>query len=421
MRLQLMRQRIGQRAWAWLVLCSVLFFVRGAGAQVADLNTRTSVFYEPSNSSDLLVVHPGARLAVKPTSWLALNAGYDADIVSGATEAVKRGPLSTVDVVTAATEFNDTRHVASGGFALTRDQTDLSALYSYGVESDYKSQAISVSAGTSFLQNNTRIVLSYTRGFDTVCTTAYSEASSPSNRLPLDSSQGCFSADAENRAERDVNLDNFQAAWTQNWTPVMNTQMVLTGALQNGFLENPYRAVEIAPAGDAALEHHPENRARMALALRVRYYVKPIKVAFGFGVRGYRDTWDILSHTYELSAERYILSWLRFMVRGRYYAQSGALFWSNDYTGGEPVTGPRGQYWSGDRELSPLSSYSLGGRFEAELNATRDERLAVLFKALRGGVALDAIKTDLDDFTWGTKVPDDTLAVLFTLTLGGSF
>ena len=55
------------------------------------------------------------------------------------------------------------------------------------------------------------------------------------------------------------------------------------------------------------------------------------------------------------------------------------------------------------------------------MNAARDERLALLFKAVRGGVALDAIKTNLDDFTWGSEVPDDTLAVLFTLTLGGSF
>jgi hypothetical protein len=309
----------------------------------------------------------------------------------------------------------------SGGLTLTRDQTELSATYSYGTESDYRSQAISVSAGTSFLQNNTRMVLSYSRGFDTVCTTAYSETDEPSNRLALTSSEGCFDSSADNRAERELNLDNFQAAWTQNWTPVMNTQVVLTGALQNGFLENPYRSVEVAPAGDTALEHHPENRARMALALRVRYYVKPIKVAFGFGARGYRDTWDILSHTYELSAERHLLPWLRFMARGRYYAQSRALFWSNDYTGGEPQTGPRGQYWSGDRELSPLSSYSLGGRFEIEKNAPRDERVALLFKALGGGVSLDAIKTDLSDFTWGTQKPDDTLALLFTLTVGGSF
>jgi hypothetical protein len=407
--------------WSWLYVASALLIVRGASAQVVDFDTRTSVFYEPSSSSDLMVIHPGARLVVRPASWFALRAGYDADIVSGATEAIKRGPLSTVDVVSAATDFDDTRHVMSGGFSLTRDQTDLSATYSNGTESDYASQAISVAAGTSFLQNNTRVVLSYTHGFDTVCTTAYSEADEPSNRRALDSSEGCFSSSAEDRAERDVNLDNFQVAWTQNWTPVMNTQVVLTGALQNGFLENPYRSVEIAPAGDAALEHHPDNRSRMALALRVRYFVKPIKVAFGLGVRGYRDTWDILSHTYELSAERHILPWLRFMLRGRYYAQSGALFWSNDYTGGEPRNGPRGQYWSGDRELSPLASYSLGGRFEVEKNAARDERLGFFFKEIRGGVSLDAVKTELDDFTWGSEEPDDTLALLFTLTAGGSF
>jgi hypothetical protein len=196
---------------------------------------------------------------------------------------------------------------------------------------------------------------------------------------------------------------------------------VLTGALQHGFLENPYRSVEIAPAGDAALEHHPDNRARAALALRLKYYVRPIATAIGFGVRGYRDTWAILSHTYELSAERYLLSWLRLQARGRYYAQTGSIFWSDDYTGGEPETGPRGQYWSGDRELSPLSSFSLGGRLQVEKLAAIDESYLALFKQVRAATAFDVIKTELKEFTWGGELPDDTLAFLLTLSVGAGF
>ena len=117
-------------------------------SQVADIDVRTSVFNEPSATSKLTVIHPGAAVALRPTSWLGVNASYDADIVTGATEAVKRGRLA--DIVTQASDFSDTRHVVGGGFSITRASTALSANYAYGFESDYKSQSFTVAAGISF-------------------------------------------------------------------------------------------------------------------------------------------------------------------------------------------------------------------------------------------------------------------------------
>jgi hypothetical protein len=196
---------------------------------------------------------------------------------------------------------------------------------------------------------------------------------------------------------------------------------VLTGALQHGFLENPYREVVISPANDTALENHPDNRARGALALRARYYVKPIQTAFGVGVRGYRDTWDVLGQTYELEAERYIFPWLRILARGRFYTQTGALFWSDDYTGGEPRYGPRGQYWSGDRELSPLHSYMIGGRLLASWRGRPGGRILGALLAFELGANLDAMKTELQDFTWSGIPPNDTFALIGGASIRGAF
>src|SRR5699024_6890703 len=106
-----------------------------------------------------------------------------------------------------------------------------------------------------------------------------------------------------------------------------------------------------------------------------KYYLHTLKMALGAGVRAYRDSWDLQSMTYELDAERYIFPWLRLMVHGRFYHQTGALFWSDDYTGGEPTYGPRGQYWTGDRELSPLRSYLLGGRALATWRGRSGDRV----------------------------------------------
>jgi hypothetical protein len=408
-------------AWGFALAGALALFQASAvRAQVADLDLRTSAYFEPSSSSQLVVINPVVGAAARPSNWLSIQASYEADIVTGASESVKAGRLGGVDVVSAATSFSDTRHQFGGGFSITRESTELSASYGYGTESDYRSQSITVSAATSFLQKNTELRLSYGRGFDKVCTSQYSDADAPSVRLPLDSSKGCFT-NAANRASRDVDLDSFQVGWTQTWTPVVMTQLVLTGGLQHGFLENPYRGVVIASAGDVALENHPDNRARIAAQLRSRLYVRGIKTAFGLGVHFYRDTWEVLGRTLELDAERYLLPGLRVQVRGRLYAQSGALFFSDDYTGGEPTDGPRGQYWTGDRELSPLSSYSLGGRLAYSRQAPPAARLFGALLDASAFVGVDAMKTHLDNFTWGGAEPDDTFAALVTLGLGGSF
>jgi hypothetical protein len=379
---------------------------------------RTTVLIEPSPDSDLQVITPAADLAVKPVDWLDIRAGYEADIVTGATEAVKVGPI--VDVVTVATKFSDTRHVVRGGFALERKSTRLSADYSYGTESDYRSQAITVSAGSDFFQKNTELEISYARGFDKVCTSAYTGATGPSARTRLDSSEGCFTA-AANRASRSIDIDVFQAGWTQAWAPTVATQLVLTGSLQHGFLENPYRGVVITPTGQDALENHPDNRARAALALRGKYFIKPIGAAATLGVRVYRDTWDIVGQTYEAEFEKYVGEAIRVLARGRYYAQGGALFYSNDYTGGEPANGPRGQYWTGDRELSPLSSLMVGGRVLVGFQGAPGARLLGFMLRFQASGGFDFLKTNLKDFTWGTEAPDDTTSMMISAGLRAEF
>jgi hypothetical protein len=385
-----------------------------------DVAPRGSVYLEPSKTSKLVVINPSAGVRATPTEWLDVVVGYEADIVSGATESLKGGRLSPVDIVSSATSFKDTRHQVSGGVGLKRDDTKLSATYTYGTESDYQSNAFSVQSGTTFFQKNTELTLAYGRGFDRVCTSGFGVNDSVSLRTALDSSQGCFTK-AENRATRKVDLDNFQAGWTQTWTPLFASQLVLYGALQHGFLENPYRGVVIAPAGDQALENHPDNRLRLAAALRGKYYLKPLQTALSAGVRLYRDTWAIFGQTYELEAERYVMPDVRVLVHGRYYTQTEALFWSDDYTGGEPQDGPRGQYWTGDRELSPLSSYLLGGRMVFKRNGEPQKRIAGVMLGFETSVSFDVMKTQLREFTWGGVKPDDTLAMLLSIGVRASF
>ncbi len=211
-----------------------------------------------------------------------------------------------------------------------------------------------------------------------------------------------------------MNIDSFQAAWTQNWTPVLNTQLVLTGSLQNGFLANPYRAVIIAPAGDQALEYHPENRARGAIALRGKYFFRDLRAAITASARLYRDTWDLFGQTYELEAEKYLTADLRLMLHGRVHDQTGALFWSDDYTGGEPR---RARVASTGLAIASSRHSRVTSSAAASCSRSRALRRIALQALLLGfetSVSLDFMKTDLHEFTWGGLTPDDTLAVRFS-------
>jgi uncharacterized protein DUF3570 len=409
-----------RRVSGLLCAAGALFFSAPGQSQVVDVDLRTQVFHEPSALSHMTVLTPQATVSATALTSLQVFAAYEADVVSGASEVVKAGPLlgDLPDIVSRAS-VQDFRQVATGGLGLDREHARVAVSYSYGVENDYRSNAISISAGTDLLQRNTDVEIAYSRGFDQVCTLSQRTLATTLRR-GLDSSDLCFSESPEIDAV-DISLDNFRLAWTQAWTPVFTSQLVLSGALQHGFLGNPYREVVIGPTGQAAQENHPSDRRRAAAALQLKYYSRLLKTAFGTGLRGYRDSWELKSMSVELSAERYLLPWLTLLVHGRAYVQSGANFWSDDYTGGEPLGGPRGQYWSGDREMSPLKNLLGGVRIGATWRGPDDARMAGVFRQITAGASLDLIKTFLDDFTWAGQVPDDTFVMLPSLNASGSF
>jgi hypothetical protein len=301
-----------------------------------------------------------------------------------------------------------------------REVTQLTLGGSDSIENDYKSRSLNAAARTDLFQHDTELELAYARSWDTVCDAVHTANTDPTLRLPLDDSKRCFDPSATDRAEKSIRTDAYQLTWTQAWTPLLLTQVVYTGQLQHGLLSDPYRAVVLSAVGQFAQEHHPENRVRQAVAVRAAYYFRSLKVALRAGVRAYRDSWDVKSGTLELEAEKYILPWLRLRGSGRYYQQSGALFWSDDYTGGEPEHGPRGQYWSGDRELSPFSSVLVGGRALASF-AADERRMLGLFQGFQAGIGLDVLFYDYKDFTLAGRAPQDTRAYIGSLSLTALF
>jgi hypothetical protein len=154
---------------------------------------------------------------------------------------------------------------------------------------------------------------------------------------------------------------------------------------------------------------------RYSAGLGARLWIAPLKGALQIYGRVYRDTWNVRSVTAELAYEQVVVSGLRFRLRGRYYDQTGASFFSDDY-----ALFPRGQYFTGDRELSPMSSWVAGGRIEYDLPPGDDGNVGP-FAGFALVAKFDWIKWNFDSFRYGrTAVPNDR-GIIATLGLQARF
>jgi hypothetical protein len=409
-------------AVAVLAASALAAATRGARAQVAQFDTEHAVFYESPTRTHMFVYSPSADVQASPWSWIDVRAGWEADVVSGASVATKAGPAygatHVADVVSTAS-VHDFRNLGRGEVTIKGDTTSITAGYAYGTEHDYRSNSLHVNARTDAYQHNTQFELSYARNFDRICDRVQSTtAQGPVQWVALEDSSGCFASDPL-RTTHSINIDTYEASWGQSWTPVIATQLTYTAQLVDGFQSDPYRSVVLGE-GARAQEREPNERAREAVTARVAWYIRSIKSALRLSLRGYYDTWAIKSGTFEAEIERSFGEVFRLMARGRFYKQSGAVFWSDDYTGGQPPLGPRGQYWTGDRELSPFWSWLAGVRFVWTLAPAHGRLLGVMqsLKLAASGSVTDAT---YDEYTLGGTPVTGTYAWVGTLSLSAAF
>ncbi len=404
------------------LLAALAAWARPSRAQVAEFDTSHSVFYEAPTRTHMFVYTPSADVQASPWSWLDVRGGWEADVVSGASVATKAGPnfeaTHGADVITTAS-VHDVRNLGRGEVELKGDTTSLTAGYAYSTEHDYRSNSIHVNARTDALQHNTQFELSYARNFDSVCDRVQAASeTSPTQFIALENSSGCFTDDPT-RTTRSIDIDTYEASWAQSWTPILETQLTYTGQLLDGLQSDPYRSV-ILGDGVKAQEHVPTTRAREALTARVALYLRPIRAALRLSLRGYYDTWAIKSGTLEAEFEKSLGESLRVMVRGRLYDQGGALFWSDDYTAGAPPLGPKGQYWTGDRELSPFWSW-LGGVRGVWALAPDSGRIAGVFEGLKFVLSASVTGFSYSEYTLGGTPVSNARAYLGTLSLSATF
>jgi hypothetical protein len=168
--------------------------------------------------------------------------------------------------------------------------------------------------------------------------------------------------------------------------------------------------VRIGPT--AAQEHHPDNRARYAATIGLRYWIEPLSGALQPSVRLYRDTWHLRAVSLELGYEQSLGTDLRVRVRGRLHVQSGAAFYSDDY-----VLAPRGQYFTGDRELSALKTVLVGGELTYSVPANDEGEVLGIFSAFSLKLKGDLLQSYLEEFHYDQVEPPNDLALIGTFAI----
>jgi hypothetical protein len=371
MRLQLKRPAHAAALGIGALLAAVV-----ARADGGEVDVGATLFHEGGGGLNMTVVTPSVRGRVDPVDEVTVRVGWDADVVSGASVAVVDAPGTRPDAITTATYLDDLRNVFSGGLELRSDFGSLRAGYAYGFESDYVSHALTLGARAELFERNTTFDLSYAHGWDSVCDVAQPRMQEPVERRRLPSSTGCFGAIAD-LTSRAVALNTLQGTWTQAWAPVFVTQLTLSAQLVDGFQSNPYRAVWLGRS--SAQEHHPEHRFRYAAALAL---------------------------------EEVIDGALRLRARGRYYAQGAAAFFSDDY-----ALAPRGQYFTGDRELSAMSSVLVGVSITYTFSAGAEGPVLGFLSRLSLVAKGDWLHSNFGQFRYGNVGVPNRDAVILTLAM----
>ncbi len=352
------------------------------GGAIARAENRADIkinyFVEPAKTQRLHIVVPQLAVNVDLHPVVSINIGYDVDIVSGATPRVYG---TQVDAVSSATQFSDQRHAPHGGMQLRVGPTTLDVGYTFATEHDYRSHSLDAAAKVDLWGKNTTIALGYAHNWDRVCDVD-NRGAQPLERRSLGASDGCFT-DAPGLRLEPVTINSYSATLTQIFHPLVVGDLTTSFEVIEGFQTNPYRRVRLFGGTVEAQEAHPLLRQRVAVQARLRIAVPKAKAAVQMLGRFYWDTWGIKAGTAELAWEQYIVPQLLFRLRARFYQQGRAVFYRD---AGEMLSyesvGPVGQYFTGDREMSPFRDYLVGLRLSYLKAANERGKVGKVFQSI---------------------------------------
>lgn len=318
-------------------------------AQAAELpEDRADLMLHSFNGGGVDAWGPALFVRKNLLNKVSLFATYYADIVSNA----------SIDVITTASPYHETRHEYGIGFDYAVRDSMITLAGSYSTEPDYTATAFNIDVTQDVFGGMTSVALGYTYGSDDVGKVG----------------EGFFSNAKHWR---------YRVGLTQILTPRWYANMNFEVVSDDGYLGSPYRMALVF--GAAVPERLPPTRTSRTLQFRTVGEVAS-NVSVRAEYRYFWDTWDITAHTIGLGGSaKFGEKWL-VDAYARSYRQDGALFYSDNAT-------TETQYVTRNRQLSNYTSWTLGTK--ATYALTRVPGRYELF--LNG--AIEYWKTDYKDFT----------------------
>ena len=333
-------------------ILAMLFAVVIAGPAVAATlpEERADALYHYYSGGGIDVQGPALLVRKNFAEKYSVTASYYQDSISGA----------SIDVVTNASAYSETRNQFGLGFDYLYGDTLMSISYTQSDENDYEARTLDVGLSHDFFGGMSTLALGFSRGDDTV--------------MRVDTS-----------FEDTVDRFQYRLGWTQILSPTFVAALSYEGISEEGFLNNPYRSARVL--GASVQERYPRTRTSNALGIQANKYWGERSFVTRVKYRFYDDTWGIGAHNIEFMFSRRLSEKTEFGVGGRFYTQTAANFYSDNFA-------QEFRYMARDKELSDFTSASIGGRISYELFRDRG-RLA------KGKVTLifDRIHFDYDNFS----------------------
>jgi Protein of unknown function (DUF3570) len=269
----------------------------------------------------------------------SVNAEYRVDSISSA----------SIDVVTQASPYRETRQEYSLGTNILNGEILMNLDYTGSRESDYISDTVAVGLAQDIFDKNTTLNFRVARSWDQV----------GKNKDP-------------SFGWKDFNRTIYATGITQSLTSRWLVQLNYEATADDGFINNPYRSA-ITTDGGLIPENYPDARTGQAWVIRTSYGFPSALLEGGLGellgsvqldYRYYRDTFDVFSNTGRINFQFYLVrDWL-FGVFYQYYQQGAASFYADRVP-------PDQQYKARDKELSHYHDQWVGLTFKFIPKAAR--------------------------------------------------
>ena len=294
---------------------------------------KTQIYTDTDHTT---VVSPLAALSRDAWKGGTISASYVADVVSSA----------SVDVVSnATTRMNDFRSEITAGLSQKLGSTTLSGDYVYSVENDYQSHNADIGFSQDLFEKNSTLSLGASFSANDVYRTG------------------------DQAFHRKLTVAGAAASWTQVINRTTIAQLSYSFSYGDGYWASPYRFVKVLTNDLSQIlfkvpETEPNERFRHAAVIALNHHMFTDSAIQG-DYRFYADNWGILSHTFQL---RYFITWgdVTLRLRERFYFQSGASFYRENYTADNSSTTLQ-PFVTADRELSTFWSNVAGAKISWRL------------------------------------------------------